>query len=575
MTNRSFTNKQLEDADLQGNLISHIAKLDRMTLMEDFSTILVELHNSDKISLLSKQNLSAINNLTHNEFWNLSHTLNKTISELNCSHQEIINFVWTLVNKAGSDLVANAPNTELIDWCKANPKKALLIVEEAKSLDEISINHCVFAIQGIDDENLAFDLLQHPENKIRALGLLSLGRVDIKDIIIVQQVINECCTALIKETDQNIRFSAINCAFNTWKRYYSIASYRQIEFIEIIILDNHGDELVQLSASLFHHLYGLIDESIDLILDAITGEVSNPLSILIWLDRAISNKSRNWEFNKIVKVFSTQLPKLEKTPELSQFHNFCERAWEESENTGQLFSDWLSSGQFYLCQFLVDMVSGGSGRKNHIVNISQSRLPDDSIDQIFLARKCVGFLWLHEVTAASILLSIVKNGKKLAREEAEELLYNPLLLSYSGDLRIYLEENRGSSSKRISTTVEKLLKMHEAYLTGLKSARNLVEFIPANEQSHVAALKDYESRKSLQNQVHEKSLFAQIGTRQIMLYGNKNLTFIQRSDGSKSSNLIPLSEFSHSMEIPRLTIVDPVGFNLIITNFKLEKKIAK
>tara|TARA_R110002012_G_scaffold158917_2_gene320532 strand:+ start:1202 stop:1357 length:156 start_codon:yes stop_codon:yes gene_type:complete len=43
----------------------------------------------------------------------------------------------------------------------------------------------------------------------------------------------------------------------------------------------------------------------------------------------------------------------------------------------------------------------------------------------------------------------------------------------------------------------------------------------------------------------------------------------------KTPNITPLAEFSYSTELPRLSVVDPVGFHETLTMFRIEKRIVR
>ncbi|PXX99293.1 hypothetical protein [Halomonas sp. LBP4] len=569
MKNLAPIYKALEDADQRGELIPFLLSLDGHFRRLECGPVLGDLHNAGKISLVSDENFAAIEALGHNDFWSVFHSLVQAIPELDCSYQDVLSLVKKLVDKAGSDGAAGAPNLSLVKWCKVNPEKAKQIVSEAKALEKNCLSHCVFAIQGLADTELAFDLLDHPDKRVVAVGLRSLGRLEIDRGTIAKRVIDECCKAIAGGKDQDVRSSAIETAFKAWEKIDSSEPYRQKEFLEAIISEKEGDELVQLSAFLFHNQKGLVSESVEQILDAFSGEVSNPQAVLHWLNHAIHSKDEKWSLTKVIDAFAAQILKLDNSIEASQFYNFCQWIWEDPDNASQLFSRWLVSGQFSLCKFLVEMV-GEAGKNNALVEISKRDLPNDSNDQIFLARKCVGFLWFNEVTAASILLSIVKNGKKTAREAAEELLFEPLLLSYGGDLRSFIERQSQSPSKRISDCVQRLIKNHDTYIAGLKRTEHVVEFLPTIEQRRAAGMKDRERNKDIQKQAHERSIFAQLVTHQTLLYGNKSFSMIYGAGEEKKSSVTPLSEISYSTEYPRLAVVDPVGFGQMLAIFRVE-----
>lgn len=341
MTTLPAIHKPLEDADHRGELISCILSFESRIRRQECGPILCELHNLGKISLVSDDNLAAIEALSHNDYWSIVHVFDQAIPELDCSYRDVLKLVHTLVSKAGSVGAAGLPNTSLVRWCKTNPEKAKLIVEGAKSRDELCLSHCVFAIQGLGSATFAFELLEHPNESVVAVGLRALGRLDIDNEVVAKRVIDECCQAIKLSFDQNVRSSAIETAFITWERLDPAESYRQQEVLEAVINANEGDELVQLSAALFYHPKGLATESIDQILGALAGEVSNPRATLHWLDHALHSKRRNCDLAKVIDILAAQIPKLEGSIEPNELHNFSQWIWEDPDNSAQLFLDGL------------------------------------------------------------------------------------------------------------------------------------------------------------------------------------------------------------------------------------------
>jgi len=566
--------KALTAADKSGTLIDCILSLESRVRRVECGPILSELHNSGQISLVSKGNLAAISKLEHNDFWMIIHPLDQAISELKCSHREVLEFVDTLVKKAGSDGAAGRPNQSLVQWCRSNPQKAEKIVAGTMSLDQLCVVHCEFAIQGLGDQKLAYNLLEHADKTVVAVGLRSLGRLDLKDMADKKHLLDECFKVVNDETTQDARSSAIETAFKTWERMGQSEPYLQSELISAVTSANKDAELVLLSAMLFYHPKGLVASSIDLILVSAKSEAAPAAALLNHLDHALHSKDERWSLEKVTDVFATQIPRLSKSTESSEYYHFCKWIWEDQLNVSKLFASWLTDGQFALCSFLADMVGEG-GQKGRLVELAKVDLPSDALDQVFMARKCIGFLWLHEVTAASILLGVVKNGKQAARDEVEKLLFDPLLLSYGGELRDYLTNQSNSPSKRIAQCAQRLLAKHDTYIKGLEQTNGLVELLPTNAQRRAAAAKDHERNRDIQKQAHKRSIFADIVSHSTLLYGKKSFTMIHGAGDKKTPSITPLAEFSYSTELPRLSVVDPVGFHETLTTFRLEKRIVR
>jgi hypothetical protein len=325
-----------------------------------------------------------------------------------------------------------------------------------------------------------------------------------------------------------------------------------------------------LSAMLLYHDKGLPKASIDLVLGLLATAPSNYSATLRDLDHAISKDDDRWEFEQVVPVFTKCIPRLDEKSDQHGYHSFPEWVWSDPKYASYLFAEWLNGGKFSLCSYLAELLSGDSNGAG--VWVQKAHLPLEADNQIFMARKCIGFLWHREVIAASILLSIVKSGKATVRAVAEELLFNPLLLSYGGELRKFLEAQCKNKSKRISECAIRLVARHDSHIAGLETTKDLVELLPTIEQRRAVAMKDQERNRDIQKQAHERSVFAGLMTHQTLLYGRKSFSIIQGGDGRKHPNVTELSEFSHSVELPRLMVVDPVGFNEMITLFRTEQR---
>ena len=120
---------RLADAEASGTLIEEIAERGLRTERNNIGTLLTTLHNDGRINLTSGQNLKGIEGLAHNDFWIAVHPLTQAIAGLNCSHQDVLLLVRTLVTKAGNDGAAGQPNLALQEWSKVNPAEAVGIIE--------------------------------------------------------------------------------------------------------------------------------------------------------------------------------------------------------------------------------------------------------------------------------------------------------------------------------------------------------------------------------------------------------------------------------------------------------------
>ena len=562
--------EDLVSAERDGTLIAFVARNELRREGAELGAKLSEMHNSGQISLTSEKNRNAIQELGHNDFWVAVHPLREALADLVSSEHEMLAYVSTLVERGGSDLAAGMPNTAFTDWCKSNPQEASKVIERVRRCDPLALKHGVFAVLGLANQQIPFDLIAHREAEVRTLGMRSLGRMDGWDLGGLKSGVNEAYRALSNETDEELRIAAIETAFRLWEQAPSDTRYKQIEIINLVGQRGDPTELTVLAAMLVYHHKGLAGGDIDLILEWLSKRPSNASATLNHLNMAIRRNDKRWKFGKVVEAIEFCLPMLDEPPDADDFYGFCEWLWSEDKHVSFVFSRWLSRANRDQCNFLNEILQGRSSGR--LVDFKRNDLPQNPKDQLFLAEKCIGYLWNHEVVAASILLSIVRNGASQSRAYAEELLFHPLLLSYGGRLRDFLEGQRNDKSKRVAQCVERLLAKHDAHIAGTEETRDVIELRPTIEQRRAVAMKDRDRNREIQKAAHRRSIFADLVSHQTLLYGRKSLSIIHGTDGKQHPQITALTEHSYSFELPRLSVIDPVGFNQLLTVFRAKKR---
>jgi hypothetical protein len=68
----------------------------------------------------------------------------------------------------------------------------------------------------------------------------------------------------------------------------------------------------------------------------------------------------------------------------------------------------------------------------------------------------------------------------------------------------------------------------------------------------------------------KKSIFAQIATESLMLYGDRSVSWVSFADETPKRMETELASFGTSFEMPRIDIVDPIGLQLMLLNFRAE-----
>ncbi len=154
-------------------------------------------------------------------------------------------------------------------------------------------------------------------------------------------------------------------------------------------------------------------------------------------------------------------------------------------------------------------------------------------------------------------------------DEVAELLFDPLLVNYSGEAVDY---SKGiPADDPAYTDIQKALKRHEAYFASLKGTGVIKELHPSDYQRDVVSQKTHDEMRAAQKQAESKSVFLNLVHRSTLLYGTRSLTYIVDHDGNNRSVAMDLHSVGISFEMPRHEILDPVGLDLMLRVFRVEK----
>jgi hypothetical protein len=151
------------------------------------------------------------------------------------------------------------------------------------------------------------------------------------------------------------------------------------------------------------------------------------------------------------------------------------------------------------------------------------------------------------------------------------LLFDPLLLNFTGKAREYVVQQSGRESVKVKATIDQALKAIDNYLEDLCSVGNLAALHPG-EMQREAHLRHFsrlvaESWKAAQTQ----SIFLSRVSKSILLYGRKSINYVYGSDGQSRRMGIPLQSHGSEIEFPRMENLDPFGLDYMLRIFKNER----
>src|SRR5262249_54903406 len=119
----------------------------------------------------------------------------------------------------------------------------------------------------------------------------------------------------------------------------------------------------------------------------------------------------------------------------------------------KVLTRWFLRGDLHLCQGVEEICGTHYGGDLHIEVDSAELKPLDLIHVMFMAHKAIGYFFMKPITAASLVISLMRlapNDEVLCN--LGELLLNPLLMNYTGSMREYVAKQAGRESGKVKET---------------------------------------------------------------------------------------------------------------------------
>jgi hypothetical protein len=233
---------------------------------------------------------------------------------------------------------------------------------------------------------------------------------------------------------------------------------------------------------------------------------------------------------------------------------------------------WFLSGDKFLGQSVEKIIRVG-GRKNAELEADPSELdPSDRRHLVFVARKAVGYLFIHPVSPANFIVSLMRQAPdEGCLEELQELLFEPLLINFPGQVRQHLTEAMERETGTVAETIKHGLDRLEAYLNDLRATGDIHELSPSLAERE--AYNRYHHRIMTESfkEAERQSVFLNLFPKVVLLYGRRSIHYVSGGGGEAKRVEVPLQEHSVEMEYPRQEHLNPFGLNYLLFVMKVEQ----
>ena len=526
----------------------------------------VELHNNGEIDALDTNQWATFETEGNLSFFQFQHFFNEILPKLSASYQNVMFVVKKLVQIGGADMAANEPNVAFVEWCRQDENRAISIIEDARQGNQLALDHLTFALMSGNyfEEAKGFLECKHPEARIS--GATSLGRMslstsqEVEANAVIINALKQCddpdfaanlyaAAFAIAEKSDNADMPTLKTVAELSARHNS----PNLQFQAARYLKNFAKTLDQDSIEAMMKLLKEIDPEHSRIIDTL--DFALPELVDAGFLDTVLNLLENLAYTSSGKI------------SVKHFEDFFREISEDDKTLARIAVRWFGAGDLNVCTGFANLLS-----EDARLNIEEKDLLVEHEDLVFMCRKVVGHLFMKPLVAASFLLSVIRHSNEDGKNAAAELLFDPLLISYGGKLKEYLEAFCADSEEPATDVVQKMLDRKATYLKDLEGSETLVELHPDEEQRQAARARWNEAMSKSAKEAKQNSILQHIPQVRL-LYGRSLMTFVEDPDGSTRKIEAPMGEISFEIEHPSLDVIDPVGLQFLLFSFKVEKKV--
>lgn len=555
----------------EGSVLSFLLSTvnQRQEKQHDFMTnILIELHNAGEIDIFDENQWRIFETEGNFSFFQFQHFFSGILPKLSAHYQSVMFVVKKLVQLGGSDRAANEPNDAFVEWCRQDRQRASSIMEDARQGDQLALDHLTFSLVSGNYFEEAKTFLESDCREARISGAMSIGKMSLS-----ASQETEANAAIIRgleqcdDSDFAASLYAAACAIAEKSGKADLSILKTVAELSARHLSpNLQSQAVRF---LFRNAKILDRDCLDAIMKLLRKIDPQHTDILEILDYAFSALIETGFLDTVLDLLENLVETSSGKISIARFKDFSREISKDRDTLASVAARWFGAGDLNICAGFASLLS-----ENARLNLGKGDLPKEYEDLAFMCRKVVGHLFMKPFVAASFLLSVIKHSDENSKNTAAELLFDPLLISYGGKLREYIEEFCADLEGPATDVVQKMLDRKAAYLKDLEGIENLVELHPSEEQRHAAKERLNKAMSKSTKEAEQNSILQYI-PKSYLLYGRSLMTFVEDPDGSTRKIEAPMGEMSFEFEHPSLDVIDPVGLQFLLFSFRIERKAAQ
>jgi hypothetical protein len=538
---------------------------------------LAALHNEGLIDVVAGfENLK--NQSSGPNFFLTRRIFEKALPHLNASVLAVMRCVLRLYRDAGQDMAAGTIIEGFVGFSTkvaSRPRDALKEIEADPDSFADLLTPAIAAGSRIDNPQYLAEAIRLSEDKnieLRRHAVYSIGRLNWPEGASIPDLpfatLERSTNA---ETDDRILAGVVKSAFALWQRDRA-SEDRSVTLIASALIKGSEQALHAASEVFGFHTSELPTSLVNSLLPHLMRVKPGNKGTLHNIDFGIARLLKKSDPEQAIRFLEDLLLAHSDKLTLEAFGSVVAEIHSNKTLLNKVLTRWFLRGDPVLCEGIHSIVAAHHGGNPQLEIDSDELKPADLLHAVFVARKAIGYLFFQPVSAASVLISLMRHASnEEILKELSQLLFNPLLLNFTGSVRKYVASQAALESGQLKEWIGKSLKAIDDYLDTLRSVGTLPALHP-DEAQREAYYRHFSRIMTESFKAAEaRSTFLSIISKSILLYGRKSIDYVYATNGQSRRMETNLASHGTEIEYPRLEQIDPYGLDYTLRVFRMER----
>lgn len=542
-----------------------------------FREVLIALHNDGTIDALEPARTIQTSPINEHDFFTVMHVYSELIQALDASVPDMLAAVKALSSRAGEDLASGMANGGYRTWAEQG-SRARDTFETINPEDSDDAAYVFLALQALaktePDAALDRSILYVGGNAgpVRSAAAKAIGTFDLTDATRRTRAVDALAANAVSADDNSL--GHILAAMCEIAKAHPDTHARTAALMEANI-DRTGEHAIhQLTLELMFHA----DELSPAIVKPLTAIIHRvPIGNRGTIRNIGAAAGKLAGTNRLDEALALITPLLSQHEELTSLEPLGSLNYHllqlPPDQLAKTIITWLLACDPNLGRATMALVSNYHGDNPLILLLVTAAAGLDDDARTLLAHRAIGWLFVHPVTAASLLVGLLDGAGDAAKDSITELLFDPLLINFSGSVGDWIAEQGKDVGHPAQPILADLTRRLEAYIEGLRSPGRIKELRPSERERLIENHRQHESMGQAHKQAEKKSILASLATRQVLLYGTRSISYFKGVGGKQQRSEMKMHSFTHSIESPRLDILEPFDLDYMLRVLRAMKSV--